>query len=71
LKQRDIRRLKKAGMKFTTHTARYNLLDHRRCDDSLKEPKADPVRKKLTQYKHKQLNHVSRMEDIRCSKQLL
>jgi hypothetical protein len=30
LKQRDIRRLKAAGMKFIRGTAGYSLLDHRR-----------------------------------------
>jgi len=34
LKQRDIRRLKTAEMKFTRRTAGYSLLDHRRNENS-------------------------------------
>jgi len=52
-------------------TAGYSLLDHRRNDDILEKLKADPVENKLPQYKQKLLNHVSRLEDIRCPKQLL
>jgi hypothetical protein len=35
LKQRDIRRLKTAEMKFMRHRAEYNLLNHRRNEDIL------------------------------------
>jgi hypothetical protein len=53
-------------MKSMGHTAEYNLLDHRRDEDLLEELKADPVGKKLAQYKYKWLNYDSRMEDIQC-----
>jgi len=45
LKQRDIRRLKTAEMKFTRRTSEYSLLDHRRNEDILEELKVDPVEK--------------------------
>jgi hypothetical protein len=35
----------------------------------LEEIKVDPVKKKLTQYKQKLLNHVTRMEDSRYPEQ--
>jgi hypothetical protein len=38
-------------MKFMSHGAGYNLLDHRRNEDILEELKAKPVKKKLAQYK--------------------
>jgi hypothetical protein len=37
----------------------------------LEEIKVDPVENKLVQYKQEQLNHVSRLEDIRYAKQHL
>jgi hypothetical protein len=46
LKQRDIRRLKTADMKFVRCTARYCLLDH---EGILEERHVDPVEKKLAQ----------------------
>jgi len=39
-------------------------------EDILKDFKMDPVDKISSHYKQKWLHHVSRMEDIRCSKQL-
>jgi hypothetical protein len=35
------------------------------------ELRVDPVERKFTQYKQKWLNNVSRMEDVRYTKQLL
>jgi hypothetical protein len=64
LKQRDVRRLKTVEMTCMGRTAGYNLLDYRRNGYILEELKVDPYEKKLTQYKQKWLNHVSRMEDI-------
>jgi hypothetical protein len=46
LKQRDIRRLKTAEMKFMKHTAGYSLLDHTRNEDILEELKVDRVERK-------------------------
>jgi len=71
LKQRDIRGLNTAEMKLMRHTAGYSLLDHRRNEDILEELTVDPLENKLAQYKQKELNHVSRMEDIRYPKELL
>jgi hypothetical protein len=70
LKQRDMRILNTAEMKFMTLTAGYSLLDHRRNEDIL-EIKADPVKCKSAQYKQKRLDHVSKMEDIRYPEKLL
>jgi hypothetical protein len=70
LKQRDIRRLKTAEMKFKRSTAGYSSLDPRRNEGILEQVKIDPVEKKLAQYKQKYLNYVSRIEDIRYPKQL-
>jgi hypothetical protein len=38
---------------------------------TLQQNKADPVEKKLAQYKQNCWNHVSRMEDIRNPEQFL
>jgi hypothetical protein len=70
LKQRDIRRPEAAEIKFMSCTAGYSSLDHRRNEDTL-EIKVDTVEEKFSQYKHKWLNHVGKMEDIRYPKQLL
>jgi hypothetical protein len=43
LKQRDIRKLKKAEVKFMRHTAGYSLFDHRRNED-VEELKVDPYK---------------------------
>jgi hypothetical protein len=53
LKQRDVRRLKTAEMKFMRRTTGYSLLDHRRNEDIFEELKAEPVEKKLAQCKQK------------------
>jgi hypothetical protein len=71
LKQRDIKRLKKAEMKFVTGTAGYNLMDYRRKQDIQEGIKVEPVDRKLAQYKQKRLNQVSRMEDVRYPKHFL
>jgi hypothetical protein len=42
----DIRRVNTADLKFTRHTAGYNLLDHRRSE----ELRVDLVEKKIAQY---------------------
>jgi len=57
-------------MKFLKCRAGYRLLDNRINGDILEDLKANPVEKMLGQYKQKWLNHISRMEEIRCSKQL-
>jgi hypothetical protein len=44
LKQRNVRRLKTAEMKFMRHTEGYNLFEHIR-NDILEELEADPVEK--------------------------
>jgi hypothetical protein len=49
-RNKEIRELKTADVKFTRGTAGYSLLDHRRNED-ISEPKADAVAKKLAQYK--------------------
>jgi hypothetical protein len=51
LKQRDIRRLKTAKIKFMRRRAGYSLLDYRRNEDILEELTVNPVEKKLAQYK--------------------
>jgi hypothetical protein len=51
LKQRDIRRIKGAEMKFVRSTAGCTP-DHRRNEDILKELKVDPVEKELAQNKN-------------------
>jgi hypothetical protein len=38
-------------------------LDHRRNEDTLEEPKVDPVEKKLAHYKQKWIHHDSEMEE--------
>jgi hypothetical protein len=63
LKQRDIRRLKTAEMKFMRRTAGYSLLDDRESEDISEEIKVHPVEEKLSQYTQKGLNHVIRTED--------
>jgi len=50
LKQRNIRRLNTAEMKFTRHKAGLSLLDHK-SEYILEEIYVDPVDKKLAQYK--------------------
>jgi hypothetical protein len=50
MKQKVIRRLKTAKLKFMTRTAGYRLLDHRGNEDILK---VDLVEKKLIHYKQK------------------
>jgi hypothetical protein len=52
-KERYIRRLKTAEMKFMRRKAGNNLLDRKRNQDNLEELKVDPVRNKLAQYKQK------------------
>jgi hypothetical protein len=47
LKQRDMRRLKTAEMKFMRPTGGYSLLDHRRSENILEELNVDPVEEKL------------------------
>jgi hypothetical protein len=64
LKQRDMRRLKKAEMKCMKPTAGYRLLDHRRSEDNLEELEVCPVEKKLSQYKQKILNNVTEYRRI-------
>jgi hypothetical protein len=49
-KERDIRRPKKAEMKFMRRRAEYSLLQHRRNEDIL-ELKPKTVKKKFIQYK--------------------
>jgi hypothetical protein len=44
LKQRDVRRLKTAEMKFMRCKAGHSLLSHIRNEDILKELKADPIK---------------------------
>jgi len=51
---------KSAEMKFMRHS----LMCHRRSEESLEELQADPVEKKLPQYKRKWLNHLIKMEDM-------
>jgi hypothetical protein len=51
LKQRDIRRLKTAEMKFMRLAEGCSLLDHRRNEDILEELNMAPVEKKLAQHK--------------------
>jgi len=58
-------------MKFMRHWTGCSLCDHRRNGDVLEQLKAEPVKKKLTQYKQEKLNCVSRMEDITDPEQLL
>jgi len=70
LKQRDIKRLKTGEMIFMRWTEEYSLLEQRR-NDIFEKLKVYPSKNKLSQYKQKWLNHVSRMENIRCLKQLL
>jgi hypothetical protein len=70
LEQRDLRRLKTAEMKFMTGIAGYSLSGHRRNEDIL-EIKVGPLEKTQVQYRHKWLNHVSRMEDIRHPRRLI
>jgi len=54
LKQKDIRSLKTAEMKFIRLKAGYSLLlDHRRYEDIFQEIKVDPVENKLAQYKQR------------------
>jgi hypothetical protein len=49
LKQRDVRRLKTAQMKFMIHREGYNLLEHRKKKQGLlEELSVDPIRKKNT-----------------------
>jgi len=50
-------------------TAGHSLLDSRRNEYILGALKVDPVVKHLAQCKHKWLNYVSRMEDIRYLKE--
>jgi hypothetical protein len=71
LKQRNARRLKTAEINLRRRSEWYSLLDRRRNEDILEEAEVEPVEKKLAQYKQKWLNHVSRMEDSRYTKQLL
>jgi hypothetical protein len=71
LKQRDVRRLKTAEMKFMRRAAGYSLLDRRRNENVLEEIRVDSVENKLAQYKQKWFDHVSRWEDIRYPKRLL
>jgi hypothetical protein len=47
LRQRVIRILKTAEIKFMRRTEGYSLLDHRRNEDILEELKLNPVEKKL------------------------
>jgi hypothetical protein len=63
LKQREIRRLKTAEMKFMRCTVGYNLLDPRR-NENISENLTDTVKKKLAQYKQKCLNHGSRIKNM-------
>jgi hypothetical protein len=49
LKQKDVRRLKTAEMKFIRRIAGYNLLDHRR-NNIVKKKNTDAVERKLSQY---------------------
>jgi hypothetical protein len=65
MEQRGIKRPKTAEMKFMIRTAGCSSLDQRRSED-LVGPEVDPVCHKLPQYKQICLNHVTRMEDIRC-----
>jgi len=53
------------------HIVGYSLLDHIRSEETFKELRTEPVKKKLAQYKQKWFNHVSKMENIRHPKQLL
>jgi hypothetical protein len=39
-------------------------MDHRINEETLEELNTDPVKKKLSQYKQKWLNHVSRMKTL-------
>jgi hypothetical protein len=64
VKQRDIRKLKTAEMKFMSNTAGYSLLDQRRNEDTVGEFKGHLVENKSAQYKQKWINHISGMEDI-------
>jgi hypothetical protein len=50
LKQRYLRRLKRAEMKFMRRTAECSLLDHKTNEDTLEKLKVDPVETKLAQY---------------------
>jgi hypothetical protein len=52
-----------------THTAGYSLSGHRRNEDILEQLTVHPVHNKLSKYKRKLLNHVSRMEDMRYPEQ--
>jgi hypothetical protein len=61
-KQRNIRRLKTAELKFMRSKAGYIFLDRRRSGDILEELKVELVEKKLAQYKQKSLNHISGMK---------
>jgi len=63
LKQRDVRRLKTAEMEFKRRTAGYSSLYHRRNEDT-------SIQNKIAQYEEKLLNHIRKIEDIRCPKQI-
>jgi uncharacterized protein HemY len=53
LKQKEVRRLKTAEMKFMRRTAGYGLLDQRRNEDILEGLKVGSVQKKPAQYTQK------------------
>lgn len=71
LKQRDISRLRAAEMKYLRRTAGYTLLDHKRNEDILQELNMQPLEEKITEYRNRWLEHISRMEAGRTPQEML
>ncbi|KAJ4446625.1 hypothetical protein ANN_13322 [Periplaneta americana] len=51
--------------------ARYSLLDHKRNEDTLQELNMQPLEEKITEYRNRWLEHISRMEAGRTSQEML
>ncbi|KAJ4434195.1 hypothetical protein ANN_22743 [Periplaneta americana] len=71
LKQRDISRLRAAEKKYLRRTAGYTLLDHKRNEDILQKLNMQPLEEKVTEYRNRWLEHISRMEAGRTPQEML
>ncbi|KAJ4443944.1 hypothetical protein ANN_05733, partial [Periplaneta americana] len=70
-KQRDISRLRSAEKKYLRRTAGYTLLDHKRNKDILQKLNMQPLEEKITEYRNRWLEHISRKEAGRTTQEML